>query len=65
MQAIDQLLDQFDGDDEVMIHVPMNGGRVSLRSRKHRVDWSDALAQALGDIIGSDQVDVEKPRLAS
>jgi len=65
MQAIDRLLDQYEGDDEVRIHVPMNGGRVSLRSRKHQVDWSDALAEALSDILGSEHVEVEEPRLAS
>jgi hypothetical protein len=65
MQAIDQLLSQFEGDDNVVIHVPVNGGRVALRSRKHTVDWGDALAAALIDVLGQERIEVEEPRLAS
>jgi DNA polymerase-3 subunit alpha len=65
MQAIDQLLSQFEGDDQVVIHVPVNGSRVALKSRKHHVDWGDALATALIDVLGRDRIEVEEPRLAS
>jgi DNA polymerase-3 subunit alpha len=65
MQEIDQLLGQFDGDDEVVIHVPFNGHRIALLSRKHRVDWCDRLGEALSDLLGQDGIEVEEPRLAS
>jgi DNA polymerase-3 subunit alpha len=65
MQEIDAILGRFEGDDAVVIHVPVNGSRVALRSRKHRVDWCEHLAVALGDVLGNDEIEVEEPRLAS
>jgi len=64
MQSIDLLLGQFEGEDEVVIHVPVNGGRVALLSRKHRVGWGDALSDALVQVIGSERVHVVEPVLA-
>jgi hypothetical protein len=65
MQEIDSILSRFEGDDSVVIHVPVNGSQVALRSRKHRVDWGEHLAMALGDLLGHDGIEVEEPRLAS
>ncbi len=60
LQAIDDLLGQHEGDDQVVIHLPMGEGRVALRSRKHRVESGETLASALKSVLGDDGIKIEE-----
>lgn len=61
MQSIDALLSEFEGDDQVVIHLPKGGQRVALMSRKHRVECSDALRSALTRIVSGGEIRIEEP----
>lgn len=61
LQRIDELLGHFEGDDQVVIHLPMGERHVALRSRKHRVEFGDALRAALNSIVAEGEIRVEEP----
>ena len=64
-QALDNLLARFEGEDAVVLHLPRAMSRVALKSRKHRIDWSEELARELQAALGGLEVEVEEPLLAS
>lgn len=65
MQTVDDILKRFEGDDDVIIHIPTAAEPVALRSRTRRVEWGEQLEGALRQVLGSERVEVEEPRLAS
>ncbi|MCC6312411.1 MAG: DNA polymerase III subunit alpha [Thermomicrobiales bacterium] len=69
MQAVDAVLRQHEGDDEVIVLVPHRPGRmVRVRSRTRRVEWGSELAAALHALsaVSAAQVEGTEPqRLAS
>jgi DNA polymerase-3 subunit alpha len=64
LQSIDQLLTQFEGDDQVVIHLPKGKGRVALKSRKHRVESGEALRRAFAGMINGGEMRIEDPACA-
>lgn len=65
MQKIDAILDRFEGDDRVVIHLGGVAGPISLQSRKHRIEWSRNLEAALRGVMATETIEVEEPRKAS
>ncbi len=68
MQNLYELLVHYEGDDEVVLHVPTSRGVVKLRSRSRRVDWNPELEAALRDVLGPQHFKVcedHEERLAS
>ena len=65
MQKIDAILDRFDGEDQVVIHLGGQPKPIALKSRKHRIEWSRRLEEALRDVLESEKIQVEEPRIAS
>jgi DNA polymerase-3 subunit alpha len=65
MQQIDAILDRFDGQDQVVIHLGETRKQVALKSRKHRIEWSRGLEDALRDVLELEKIKVEEPRIAS
>ena len=62
MQAVDDLLRRFEGDDRLIIQVPLSQGRdVQLRSRSRQIEWGPLLEQALSQIIGGNAVSLIAP----
>ncbi|HET7035335.1 MAG TPA: DNA polymerase III subunit alpha [Thermomicrobiaceae bacterium] len=57
MHRLRTLLDEFPGDDQVVLHVPARGGEVALLAGL-RIDWCGDLSAALGELLGEDQVGV-------
>lgn len=63
LQELDSTLRQFDGDDEIVLHVPhKDGSTVRLRSRSRRVDWCDSLERSLTSLMGVADVRLEEIR---
>jgi DNA polymerase-3 subunit alpha len=58
MQAVDRVLRQSIGEDQVIIHMPNAIGTVLLQPR-HKVRCTDSLVSALRDVLGQDGVVVE------
>ena len=58
MQAVDRVLRQSVGEDQVIIHMPNAIGTVLLQPR-HKVRCTDSLLGALRDVLGQDGVVVE------
>jgi DNA polymerase-3 subunit alpha len=58
MQAVDRVLRQSVGEDQVIIHMPNAIGTVLLQPR-HKVRCTDSLVGALRDVLGQDGVVVE------
>jgi len=68
MQNLYELLVHYEGDDEVVLHVPTSRGVVKLRSRSRRVDWNPELEAALREVLGPQHYEVREDygeRLAS
>jgi DNA polymerase-3 subunit alpha len=65
MQQIDAILNRFEGEDQVVIHLGDVAKPVSLKSRKHRIEWSRGLEEALREILENEKIRVEEPLLAS
>jgi len=62
MQEVEAQLRQFEGDDDVILHVPYREGRtVRMRSRSRRVEWCPMLEQALVALRGVQRVMAEEP----
>ena len=62
MQEVDACLREFEGEDELVFHVPHREGRlVRLRSRSRRVEWCPALEQSLLGLRGVQRVMSEEP----
>jgi DNA polymerase-3 subunit alpha len=64
LQALDEVLDQFEGDDDVVLILPRNGREVTLRSRKRRVAWGEPLAAALRELLAEGAVSTVEPAAA-
>lgn len=58
MQEIDQVLRQYEGDDDVVIHVPNGVGIVLLKTHVG-VRCNDTLVGSLAQMLGDDRVIVE------
>ncbi len=56
MQELDALLRRFEGDDDVILHVPVGQRTVNLRSRSHRIDWTPDLERELLAVVGKQHV---------
>ncbi|HEY8445802.1 MAG TPA: DNA polymerase III subunit alpha [Thermomicrobiales bacterium] len=65
MHDLYELLLHYEGDDEVVLHVPTSKGPVKLRSRSRRVEWSNELAAALTQVLGPERFEVREELLAS
>jgi DNA polymerase-3 subunit alpha len=65
MQSIDEILNRFEGDDQVVIHLGNHLKPTALKSRKHRIEWSRNLEAALRDILSTETIRVEEPAQAS
>ena len=62
MHRVDAVLRRFEGDDEVVLLVPVGDGRErSLRSRTRRVEACDDLERELATVVGVRDVTVERP----
>jgi DNA polymerase-3 subunit alpha len=59
MQQVDEILKRYDGEDAVLLHVPTTNRVITLRSRSLKIEWSDALARELTDVVGQDGVKIE------
>ena len=65
MHRIDAAVRRHEGDDDLVLRVPLGGGaEVALRSRSRRVEWGPALADELRRIVGGDRIEVEEPASA-
>ncbi|HET7093337.1 MAG TPA: hypothetical protein VFI22_07665, partial [Thermomicrobiales bacterium] len=66
MHDVDAVLRRFEGDDAVVLHVPLAAGaeRV-LRSRSRRVDASQELARDLRALAGVVEARVVTPRVGA
>ncbi|GIW03546.1 MAG: hypothetical protein KatS3mg059_0166 [Thermomicrobiales bacterium] len=62
MQDLYEILVHYEGDDEVVLHVPTSRGIVKLRSRSRRVDWSPELEAALREVLGPHHYEVQEDR---
>jgi DNA polymerase-3 subunit alpha len=68
LQTLDELLKQYEGDDQVVLHLPKGSRNVALKSRKLKVDSSETLTRALSQILGESQIRIEEagqPRLTT
>lgn len=65
MQQIDSILNRFEGDDQVVIHLGNHLKPAALKSRKHRIEWSRNLEEALRGILATETIRVEEPARAS
>ena len=65
MHRLDEVLRHHEGDDEVVLHLPSRGGTVSLRSRSRRVEWSEAFAAEMAQMLGPGRATLEELALAS
>ncbi|HEU0113027.1 MAG TPA: OB-fold nucleic acid binding domain-containing protein, partial [Thermomicrobiales bacterium] len=66
MHDVDAVLRRFEGDDAVVLHVPLGaGGERVLRSRSRRVEASAALARDLQALAGVIEARVAPPRAAA
>ncbi|MFM8594878.1 MAG: DNA polymerase III subunit alpha, partial [Chloroflexota bacterium] len=66
MNDVDAALRAFEGDEELVLHVPGEDGRVvQMRSRSRRVHWCPELVDALSSLPGVLSVRLEEPRLAA
>jgi len=64
MNDVDTALRAFEGDEDVVIHVPQDDGRVvQLRSRSRKVHWCTELVDALTALPGVVGVRLEEPRV--
>jgi DNA polymerase-3 subunit alpha len=58
MHDLNELLEVFEGDDEVVIEVPSLSGPVRFRSRSRRVLWSEGLEKALTNLLGEGKAEL-------
>ena len=65
MQQIDSILDRFEGDDQVVIHLGNRAKPIALKSRKHKIEWSRGLEEALKAVLEREKIRIEEPLLAS
>lgn len=61
LQKIDELLGHHEGDDQVVIHLPVGKQKIALRSRKHRIELGEPLEAELRGMLGRDRIRVEEP----
>jgi DNA polymerase-3 subunit alpha len=61
LQQLDAVLGLHEGDDRVVLHLPMGGSRVALKSRKHRVESGDELVRAVTELLGERSLRIEEP----
>ncbi len=59
MRRLRTVLEEFPGDDRLMLRLPVNGHHVTLRSSL-RIDWCQDVQMALTELIGGDHVDVSE-----
>ncbi|HEU5423852.1 MAG TPA: OB-fold nucleic acid binding domain-containing protein, partial [Nitrolancea sp.] len=57
MHRLRTLLDEFPGDDQVVLHLPARGAEVALLAGL-RIDWCGDLSAALGELLGEEHVGV-------
>jgi len=61
MQDLDAALHRHEGDDEIVIHLPLASGTALLRSRSRRVEWGESLRRDFEEIVGKGLVRVQEP----
>ncbi|MDI3340376.1 MAG: DNA polymerase III subunit alpha [Sphaerobacter sp.] len=59
MHRVRELLDQFPGDDGVVLHVPARGRTVLMRSSL-RIDWCPDVERALEELLGPGGASLEQ-----
>ncbi|CAA9546591.1 MAG: hypothetical protein AVDCRST_MAG49-1416 [uncultured Thermomicrobiales bacterium] len=64
MQRLDEILRHHEGDDDVVLHVPVGTETVSLRSRTRRIEWGDAARAELEALLGAGAAMLEDPGVA-
>ncbi|HVL26006.1 MAG TPA: DNA polymerase III subunit alpha [Thermomicrobiales bacterium] len=56
MQQVDAVLRRHEGDADVVLLIPGDGGLKRMRSRSRQVYWSEEVAEALCEIVGDGNV---------
>jgi DNA polymerase III subunit alpha len=59
MRRLRSVLDEFPGDDRLVLKLPKNGHHVTLRSSL-TIDWCFDVEMALSEILGEDRVEVSE-----